>query len=380
MRRIDWIDISVCVVVLVALSCGAYVVYGDQLGDAPLDAHFTPDMSLRDVARANGIPVRKILHIASHDASGAWDWPRDVPIRELPGGEEAVHHALLHAAEEQSPLRGMLRFGILGALGGGVVLLLVSVKRIGRWRTWALLGTVVVLGVALGPSPNPMEAVVKAFKVSLGMEADAVAMVLLLALFALVSVVGNKVMCGWGCHLGALQDLLYRVSPFKRLKRLRVPFWWANGVRIALFVVFLDLFFGGVLGTRDFVIYHHVNLFKVYAWDLAPIALMVLPVILVLSFGIYRPYCQFICPFGLGSWCLENVSVYRVRVDTTLCTGCRKCVAACPTEAMKARLDSKRSVFLPDCWACGACIEACPEGAIRFDRPGGVRLPETPSS
>lgn len=56
--------------------------------------------------------------------------------------------------------------------------------------------------------------------------------------------------------------------------------------------------------------------------------------------------------------------MYRMyRVDEATCTGCGKCVDACPTEAItlaagRAHIDDAA------CNDCGSCAQACPQGAI----------------
>jgi len=44
--------------------------------------------------------------------------------------------------------------------------------------------------------------------------------------------VSNKSICGWGCQLGLLQDLLHRVS----LPKWKPPFWLSNAMRLLAFV------------------------------------------------------------------------------------------------------------------------------------------------
>ncbi len=52
-----------------------------------------------------------------------------------------------------------------------------------------------------------------------------------------------------------------------------------------------------------------------------------------------------------------------VEFDEALCTGCTKCVRACPTKAIRIR--NERAVLFPDlCIGCGECIRVCPEGAV----------------
>jgi polyferredoxin len=367
MRKLNKRDLAIGICFILAISLITVAVYWKDMRRSKQSVVFSPDMSLKELAKKNDAPVKEILHQLSHKDRSAWSWSRTAPIATLPVRPEEVHHAVEHIAEEDTPSRDMFRFILWSAYLTAALGMLVARKKIGHIRTFCLLGTVAVFGIYLGAAPNPMEAVVKVFKATVGLEANPSEKVVFLALFSIMAILGNKLICGWGCQLGALQDLVHRLSPFKQIKRKQVPFWLANGIRLVIFVIFLHLLYGLVFGVKDFVLYHHLNFFKLYSWTLAPLALILLPFLLVFSLFVYRPFCQFICLFGLFSWILENVSLYRVRVSESLCTDCGKCVEACPTQAMKKRKDDGGKLFLPDCWACGACTEACPVSAVVFD-------------
>jgi Fe-S-cluster-containing hydrogenase component 2 len=50
-------------------------------------------------------------------------------------------------------------------------------------------------------------------------------------------------------------------------------------------------------------------------------------------------------------------------VDQEKCTGCAKCVDACPTQAV-SMVDEKAVVKEDDCADCAACVDACESGAM----------------
>jgi len=54
-----------------------------------------------------------------------------------------------------------------------------------------------------------------------------------------------------------------------------------------------------------------------------------------------------------------------VWIDSELCNGCKRCLKACPYDAVAMRGD--KAVILEHCTACGACIEACRQDAVKTD-------------
>ena len=54
-----------------------------------------------------------------------------------------------------------------------------------------------------------------------------------------------------------------------------------------------------------------------------------------------------------------------VIVHEEKCTGCKRCVAACPYTVIN--MQEEKAVLLPGCTYCGACIDTCEFGAITFE-------------
>ncbi len=239
------------------------------------------------------------------------------------------------------------------------------VNREMRDRLWRTSGNFAICGFALGKSPNPMEDVVKVFKSMVGLYPSVWDKVVAMLFFLGLAIVGNKLVCGWACPFGALQELLYSLPFFKRLKRRKTPFLVSNTIRALLFAVVLVLLFGIIGGRRGFVLYHFINPFNLFGFEFDHTAITVTVVVaLLLALFSYRPFCQFICPFGLVSWLAEKLSLTRVRVDASRCNGCGTCVRACPTDAVKHILAGKR--FAVDCYSCARCLNVCPQDAIRY--------------
>lgn len=329
---------------------------------------FSENMSLKQLAKKNNIPVNELLHVLSHENRAVWDLPRNVPVKELGLAIDRIKHVLEHVGEDKSTPLHTVKYILWSIWLSGVLVFVLTRKKITKVRTVLMILAVIVFGVLLGSSPNPMESLVKLAKIFKRMTAEPEVVVVSFVLFSLFSIVGNKLFCGWGCQLGALQETIFNIPVFKRKYRLQVPFVLSLLIRLILFITFLCLLFGLVPGWKNFVLYHHVNYFKIYNFhDLAAVALYSLPILLLASFFIFRPFCQFVCPFGFYAWLLENITVNRISIDPDKCTDCCWCVKSCSTKAMEWIYERKRKFFLPDCWSCGKCIEACPENAIRYE-------------
>jgi polyferredoxin len=285
-------------------------------------------------------------------------------LSELGLSQKEIQRFVRRVEGESSPWLFILKIAIwvwVLAFALRYILTLRNRKHIHKIRVIVLADVFLIFGFLWGASPNPMESVVQLVKSLAGLQPNYHFALGVFLIFAVLSVIGPKFFCSWGCPLGALQETVFNLPVLKK-KRLQAPFLPSMIVRAVLFISFLlgiFVFDGG----RS--IFRHFNYFKVFTpSDLVSVALYTLPVLFVLSFFMFRPFCHWICPFGFISWFLEKVSLNRIVVDKKTCIDCKLCVKACPTKAMSGILDGKNRLVQADCWSCGKCVSECPESAV----------------
>lgn len=219
-----------------------------------------------------------------------------------------------------------------------------------------LIGGTLVFGfifgfiIPAGLNPNPVVSL-RNLLTSILVKHRFVAPIVVMLVILLVTVwVSNKSICGWACQFGLFQDLLFRV----KVPKWKPPFWLSNSVRT---VAFVALLVGLVSAGLDWI--GAVDPFQIFSFNFTLGVVILSVVVLVASLFVYRPWCRFLCPFGLVGWVVEQVSLLRPRVNRDACKKCQLCVKACPTGAMGDFYEGK--TIHADCFACGACIDACPQ-------------------
>ncbi len=187
----------------------------------------------------------------------------------------------------------------------------------------------------------------------------------------------GRLVCGWLCPFGLIQDLLHKIPFPKKIKAFRGDklLRKLKYVILFIFVLLLPMFLVDVMGQGapyfckllcpvgaleggiPLVLLNksmHNALGWLYAWkNVLLIATIILSVI------IYRPFCKYICPLG-GIYSVFNpISIFRYRVDNNKCTHCGACARTC-----KMQVDPVQNANHPECIRCGKCKKVCPTGAI----------------
>ena len=360
------------------VSIGVLVTPAGGTGGA---VDFSVDMSIGDIAPELNVTGKAL----ARELGLPLDVSKRTPLSSLAVAPDELEHVTAHLLSHRD---ATLKYYVFAAL---VLLGVVFLTRLGRpdlsdverRRDWyprapyvaCLILSVIVAGFFLGKSPNPMEGAVKIFKSMVGLYPDPMAKVVAFLFFVVLAVVGNKLICGWACPFGSLQELLYSLPILRRIKQQKLPFVATNTIRTGLFAVMLLFLFGIIGGRKGTVIYHHINPFGLFDRDFETISVALTIVLaLVAAVFVYRPFCQLVCPFGLISWMVERFSVARVRVDRERCTECGACIKACPLEAAEGIVYAK--ILAADCFSCARCLSVCPVDAIRYGvggRKGATR-------
>ncbi len=143
---------------------------------------------------------------------------------------------------------------------------------------------------------------------------------LLFALFA------GRVFCGGACPLGAIQDLII-------LKPIELPI----GVRKALGLipyVYLGLAILFASTQTDFIICRYDPFVGIFRMDAKFNMLVLGGSFLIIGMFVGRPYCRFLCPYGvLLNW-MSSVSKKHLTITPSECIDCKLCERSCPMDAI----------------------------------------------
>ncbi len=276
--------------------------------------------------------------------------------------------------------------------------------RIGPWRAAALVALHVFMAIhivqwlVMGSTISPIEPSESMETLEQGfINAGAI----FFAAAIILTVVFGRYICGWACHVVALQDFCHwlmgkagiRPKPFRSRLLIFIPlalgfymFIWPTFKRVALEPALASMGMGWPWWLRK-----SPPLFGVQSeivvtdfWATFPEWYIAVPFLLVCGFAtVYflgaKAFCTYACPYGGIFAFVEPVAPVRIRVDHDKCQECGHCTAACTSNVrVHEEIKAYGMVVDPGCMKTMDCISVCPNDAlsIGLGRPAlgaGVR-------
>lgn len=190
-----------------------------------------------------------------------------------------------------------------------------------------------------------------------------------LGMLLLFGVVLGRIVCGFLCPFGFIQELLYKI-PSKKLQK--------NGLtrKLSLFKYFVLVVFvaavplifltpgfckyicpAGTLEGGIPLLLKNESIRQIAGW-LFGWKMLLLILILASTVFVFRSFCRFLCPLGAFYGLFHKSSLFGMHIDEEKCDHCGECLRRCKMDVRKAG-DA-------ECIQCGECLQHCHSCALRF--------------
>ena len=187
----------------------------------------------------------------------------------------------------------------------------------------------------------------------------------------LITLLFGAVFCSYLCPLGSLQEWVGKAGKklFKKSYNRPIPKKAdaALGSLRYIFIAFIGLSVFGIISFNFDVINPSYAFIHVWSSAVSATAVVVLLLIVILSLFYERPWCRWLCPYGVLLGVLGKISLFKIRKSEELCINCKKCSRACHAHIA---VQEASTVADSRCTRCSRCIDVCPvKGALSTTGP-----------
>ncbi|HKJ78691.1 MAG TPA: 4Fe-4S binding protein [Prolixibacteraceae bacterium] len=163
--------------------------------------------------------------------------------------------------------------------------------------------------------------------------AISIVVLLFFVLPLIVALFYGRAFCGGACPLGAIQDAVV-------VKPIHLPKWLNKTLGLIPYIYLSLAVLFAATGT-DFIICRYDPFIGIFRMDGMFIMIALGVLFLLLGMFIGRPYCRFLCPYGvLLSW-MSRFSKKNVEITPAECINCKLCAKSCPFDAIEYPTDEK---------------------------------------
>ncbi len=247
-----------------------------------------------------------------------------------------------------------------------------------RWRAIALI-TLQLLMIAhiiqwrfMGQTISPIEPSESMYTLQSG---AINAGFIFFSLAILATLIFGRFVCGWGCHILALQDfcawLLKKLGLTPRPFRSRLLVFVPLIAALYMFVWPTVLRYVSLPKNEPLIPQFTNHLITTEFWATFPPFWVAVPFLFVCGFmTVYflgsKGFCTYGCPYGGFFSLADKVAPGKIRV-TDACNQCGHCTATCTSNVLvHAEVKQYGMVVDTGCMKCMDCISVCPNDALYF--------------
>ncbi len=251
-------------------------------------------------------------------------------------------------------------------------------SRSARWRAFALitLNVLMILHViqwwVMGKTVSPIEPSESMFTLQNG---AINAGFIFFTLAILATLIFGRFVCGWGCHVLALQDLCGWL--LKKMGLKPKPFRSRLLIFIPLVVAFYMFIYPSLVrfftkpANEPMISQWTNHIVTTEFWATFPTVAVAIPFLFICGFmTVYflgqKGFCTYACPYGGFFSLADKVAPGKIRV-TDACEGCGHCTAVCTSNVLVHKEVAEYGMVVDQgCMKCMDCVSVCPNDALYF--------------
>ncbi|MEN6371718.1 MAG: 4Fe-4S binding protein [Armatimonadota bacterium] len=179
-----------------------------------------------------------------------------------------------------------------------------------------------------------------------------------LGILGLVGAFLGRLVCGWICPFGLLQDLLSKI-PVKKFSIPR-PLRYTKYLVLVGLVFIVPFFFPGApysfcnfcpSGTLESALPRRLFLHETSPMNLMfYVRVSILAAFFIFTILVTRGFCRMFCPLGAIFSLFNRISIFRMRLAMNKCTHCGACAKKCPVD-----IDPVDDINSAECIRCLDC-------------------------
>lgn len=195
------------------------------------------------------------------------------------------------------------------------------------------------------------------------------------SLAILATLIFGRFVCGWGCHIIALQDfcgwLLKKMGLTPKPFRSRLLVFVPLIVALYMFVYPTAYRFFAAPPNEPVIPQFTNHIVTEDFWSTFPSVAVAIPFLFVCGFmTVYflgqKGFCTYACPYGGFFALADKIAPGKIRV-TDACNQCGHCTASCTSNVIVHKEVKEYGMVVDQgCMKCMDCISVCPNDALYF--------------
>jgi len=166
--------------------------------------------------------------------------------------------------------------------------------------------------------------------------AISIPIILFFVLPLLFSLFFGRVFCVSACPLGMIQDLVI-------IKPISIPIWLRKSLGFLPYI-YLGLAVLLAATSSEFIICRYDPFVGIFRRN-AEFSMIILGIaFLLMGLFVARPYCRFLCPYGVLLGWTSRFSKYHMSITPASCIQCKLCSDSCPFDA----IDKPSEILKPE--------------------------------